>query len=380
VRVAVLLLLLAVIVVSLAVGGVGEWKVYTAKNNVRAAAIDFQDSLKLWIATSGGMFTYRLDDSSFQQYTTAEGLRTNDLTAISVDSHGNVWIGASDGFLHRYTPGTDEWQYITDIYFDNNHGANKRINGFQISGDTLFILSEIGVSIFSISRMEFGDTYTMFGSPDSQIAGNVTGVQMFNDRLWVSTTAGIASTPLSNVNPSSPETWQIYTTNEGLPSRIVHRLEIHRGTLLAATALGLASFNGIGWVVVPATMNLNIIDFKSSSSVCSDCSSYFITSNNQLWEVSDTADAHLVRQFSSQLSSLTSPAVFGTISDGLLVIKNETTQAILPPGPPTNKFVGIVVDQKGVLWSGTGKSSGIGFMSFNGTTWNLYTKAQYPVL
>lgn len=365
-------------IASVAIAGVGEWKVYTAKNAVRNAVLDSQDPHKVWVATSGGMFSYRLDDNSFQQFTTSEGLRTNDLTAITIDSNGNVWTGAADGFLHRYAPSADEWQYITDIYADDNHGANKQINGFQIFGDTLFVCSDIGVSVLSISRIEFGDTYTSFGAIGNQLTGNVTGAQLFGGKLWISTTKGVASTPQTNVNPSSPETWQVYTTTTGLPSNIVHRLEILNGMLFAVTAQGLASYNGSGWTSISTTVGMNIIDFKSGISICPSCPSYFITSDNQLWELSDTTVIQMIRQFSVSLSSLVSPTLFGTASNGLLVVKTDSVQTILSPGPPTNKFVGIAVDEKGVLWSGTGKSNGIGFMSFNGIEWKLYSMAQYP--
>src|SRR5205085_1519441 len=122
------------------------------------------------------MYSFSLIDSSYRQFTTSEGLKTIDLTAIELDRDGYVWIGSSNGMLHRYNPVSDTWQYVVDIALRSD--PQKRINRLQTAGDTLFILSDIGVSVFSISRMEFADTYTRFGPQSVQLAGNVTTLQL----------------------------------------------------------------------------------------------------------------------------------------------------------------------------------------------------------
>src|ERR1700690_1447005 len=75
--------------------GVGEWKTYTCKREVRDIVVG---SNVVWAATSGGLFSFRESDSTFAQFTTSEGLKTIDLTAIAIDSSGNIWTGASNGF------------------------------------------------------------------------------------------------------------------------------------------------------------------------------------------------------------------------------------------------------------------------------------------
>ena len=54
-----------------------------------------------------------------------------------------------------------EWTYITAI--SQRTDPQKRINALVPAGDTLFILSDIGVSIYLKSQREFGDTYFRFG-------------------------------------------------------------------------------------------------------------------------------------------------------------------------------------------------------------------------
>jgi ligand-binding sensor domain-containing protein len=120
-----------------AFGGIGEWKTYTSKHEIRGIAAD-KNNATLWAATSGGMFSYDFAVGSFQEFATSEGLQTIDLTAIAVDTYGSVWAGSSNGIIHVYTPLARSWKIISDLYLFNS--TNKRINSFISINDTMFIL------------------------------------------------------------------------------------------------------------------------------------------------------------------------------------------------------------------------------------------------
>lgn len=359
--------------------GVGEWKTYTAKRDVRDLAADTEGVV--WVATSGGMFSYRFTDSTFSEYTTSDGLRTNDLTAITTDSRGTIWIGAANGFIHRYHPNTKTWEYIADIALRTD--PNKRINGLQAVGDTLFILSEIGVSLYSVSKQEFIATYSRFGSGLNQFTGSITALKIFNGTLWVGTRNGLASTPIINPNPSAPESWQVYTTARGLPSSNITGIEVLNDILYVGTSAGVVYYSGSVWNSVSGTLGLNIEDISYDPG-CLLCATVipptvaFVTSS----ELGAILDTDLVR-----LSSLTPPSALtsisikggvaiGTQAHGIMIYAETALVSKAPPGPPSNKFVSIAVDQRGVLWSGTGRSNGDGFMSVDGNVWRSYTVAQ----
>lgn len=350
------------------VGGVGQWKTYTAKRNIRALEY-YQGTI--WAATNGGMFSYRLSDKTFSEFTTSEGLRTIDLTAIATEKTGAIWVGASNGFLHRYLPTMNSWQYIADIALLNN--PQKRINALHIIGDTLFILSDIGVSVYSLSGDEFGDSYSRFGNSQNQIVGNVTSLLFFKGTIWVGTRNGIVSTPLSNPNPSAPETWQIFTTNNGLPSNFITGLLTSGDTLFAATSGGLAMYDGLTWNIVAGTTGLNIIDIRPYQRQCMNCPILHFITRNELWSYGgEILPSMVYNNFSSNLTSILSDTILGSSEKGLMMFADSSWIALIPPGPPSNKFVGIAVDEKGLLWSGTGSANGEGFMSFDGNAWMSY--------
>jgi hypothetical protein len=354
--------------------GIGKWKTYTAKREIRDLTYD-RDSKTIWAATAGGMFSYRLSDETFQEFTTSEGLRTIDLTAITVDDRGAIWVGSSNGFLHVYFPSSQTWQYISDIFLFN--APQKRINALQVVGDTLFILSDIGVSVVSISKMEFGDTYTRFGLGSNQIVGNVTALQIFNGKLWLATHKGIASTSMTNANPSTPGSWQIYTTTQGVASNTTFGFAVAHDSLFAATSAGLSVFNGNTWSTVLGTSGLNIINVAAIAPPCLTCPLlYFITSTD-LWAYSsDGSVSKTASGFPSGLTSILDDTILATQSNGLLIKHNAVWLPKSPPGPSSNKFVGLAVDERGIVWSGTGTRFGEGFMSFDGSQWKSYTAEQ----
>ncbi|MBI5021605.1 MAG: hypothetical protein HZB59_09225 [Ignavibacteriales bacterium] len=358
--------------------GVGDWKSYTSKREVRAIASRHSDII--WAATSGGMFSFRFSDSSYIEFTPTEGLRTLDLTAITLDKDDNIWIGGADGYIQRYTPSTGEWINITDIFLDKDHGPSKRINKFLIKGDTLFILSDIGVSFYSLSNLEFGDTFLRFGSSPNVISGGVTGLEIYNDTIWIATRTGIASTYSSNPNPSAPDGWRIYNQSNGLASTVINDLTQAAGNLIAATANGISRWTGSSWNTVPGTENKNILDITVDKLADENDVQYFFITPQELWRVLNNNAVLRDTQFYVTLSSIESSVIIGTDKSGVLIRNSSPSPErmwmnILPPGPFTNNFVSIVIDESGTLWSATGKTYGEGFMSYDGLKWRSYNAA-----
>jgi ligand-binding sensor domain-containing protein len=242
--------------------GVGEWRTFTSKREIRDVA---RQGAVLWGATSGGLFRYDGASGAFAEFTTSEGLKTIDLTDVAADGGGDLWIGAANGTLHRYSPRTGAWRAITDIALLEN--PQKRINGLRVSGDTLFILSDVGLSLYSITRSEFGDTYARFGADPGQISGGVTSMEILDGTLWVGTRSGVASTPVSNPNPSSPDSWQVTTAAGGLPASGVTALAAPGGTLCASTSAGIAAYASGTWSLLAPTSGLSVVDMMAEANI-----------------------------------------------------------------------------------------------------------------
>ena len=384
--------------------GVGEWRTYTSKYNIRAITSDASGTI--WAVSDGGMFSYVANSAGsgkvFSEFTTSEELLTIDLTAIVADAQGRLWIGASNGLIQLYDPHRNEWKYIADL--SSSGSPQKGINSFRIIGDTLFIASDIGLSVFSISKMQFGDTYGRFGSGANQIIGGVLSFEILDGNYWVGTRSGPASTPAFNPNPSAPESWQLYdfvpvyrTLPGGGPgARTITGFAQIGNLYYVGTDSALYTYDGNAWDYVSGTEGLSLLSLTLGK--YPDCPGascrvpylLFVAGNN-VWRGPGYPGETGPRVVALGAPALLSTVYFGkapvvgTQNRGLLLSSSAKPQdslwtAIAPPGPASNKFVGIAVDEGGVLWSGTGKSNGHGFVSFNGSTWKTYTSETDPRL
>jgi hypothetical protein len=152
--------------------GVGQWRNYTSMKNATDVAATASEVV---VSTSGGLFRWNPSENTFRQFTSAEGLQSIDLTAVGIDRDANVWTGTSGGLLHVLTP-ENSVIIIRDIATAQQ--TNKRINELVMTGDTVLICTDFGLSVFRTTRFEFGDTYTRFGtiSPNVRVAALSTAV------------------------------------------------------------------------------------------------------------------------------------------------------------------------------------------------------------
>jgi ligand-binding sensor domain-containing protein len=365
------------VVGSTASGGVGQWKNYTDMKGVTSIACTEND---VWAATHGGLFRLQLSDSSFTTLTNSEGLTDNDLTAILVDDLGKVWVGTSSGAIDVFDPVSETWQHILDIVVSGK--ARKGITGFFQSGDSIFIASDFGVSLFLRSRGEFRETYGKFGPFPSSI--RVNAFVSANGMLWVATASGLASAERSNPNLSAPSAWTTYTTSDGLPSNNVAALAFFDGSIYAGTGAGLSRLSGSGWERVQAFGSNGI------SQLLPIGDRLYVATGTDLysWGVDGAATKvgeSLPGVITAAAEEGSGNVVIGVEANGLAFLNGTVWSFKFPNGPGSNSFVSLKLDATGVLFAASGSTNGKGFYGFDlsappGMQWKNYNVQVNPVL
>ena len=359
-----------------AFGGSGNWRNYTSMMEVRSV---IRDGEVYWAATSGGLFRWTPSPGGFLLLTNAEGLRTIDLTAVSIDTAGGIWTGAANGTIHLYNPATGSVRPILDIATANQ--TNKRINAITVRGDTVLFSTEFGLSLFRISKFEFGDTFSRFGNIPVGTRTSVTDAVIFDGKIWACISDGqnvnrVAMASLANPNLLPPEAWTLQTV--GTASTIPRSLVVFAGRLYVGTSSGLFSFANNTWTEVAGLSGRNIIDLALSTSAL-----VAVTLDRTVFSVST---ANVATQGSVALpatpSSVTATAdgkpVVGTTTLGLVTF-GSTWDSHMPNGPNANTFLSVVVDPDGVVWCGSGDVSGSGLFRFDGSQWTSYTMANSKI-
>lgn len=324
----------------------------------------------IWAATKGGGFFYNSGTGAFTTVNKIDGLTSISLSSVTADNSGNIWFGSSDGTLTVYNPANKSTQPILDIY--NSGRSSKRINDEEVSGDTIIVSHDFGVSLVDSKNLVFFDTFFRFGSLPSNIKVNSA---YKTNIFYVCTQFGIGIQKTGAVNLSAPESWNIYTSSDGLPSDNALRVTTFGGNIIAATDKGLAQFNGTNWnSFLPQFNNRNVKDILTSGD------SLLIMVDNEIDVYKNDTVYTLDGSGTATFSQLGFSQNLGAIAASNLGIfiakKTGTDNYIKPDGPAANQFPSMAVDSKGNLWSASGKDgSGVGFYKFNGVEWTNFNSS-----
>jgi len=367
---------LAVLCSLQAFGQVGVWKNHTSMQDVKGVA---RAGNTIWAATRGGLFAWQQGSESYTRYTSADGLQSTDLTAITIDKNGDVWTGAVSGIIHILTPSSGTWRYVSDIASTNQ--TNKRINSFSVYGDTVLISSNFGLSVLHVGQLQFGDTYTKFGSFTGNVRVAVSSAAIFEGKIWAAVSTGgssrVASASLSLPNLLPPEVWTLQAI--GSATTTVRSLATFNNKLYAGTDAGLFVLNGSSWTAVDALVGRDIVAMSASTNILAVAEAANI--------VDTLSVSNTVGRFGTQLPfapnsitlSATDKPVIATKDGGVMTLEAAWTSHY-PNGPASNQFLSVAVDADGNVWGGTGiNGGGKGFYRYNGTAWRSFNRKNPPL-
>jgi len=348
-----------------------NWQNHTNMKVVKDLVITENE---IWAATGGGAFIYSIEEQSFSTLHKSEGLKGISLTSVTTDSQDKAWLGSLDGVIDIYDIRKGSFSVILDIF--NSNQTNKAINDLVINGDTLIVSTDFGVSLIDINSFIFFDTFLKFGSFPSNTKVNST---LKTNIFYVCTDQGIAIQKPDAVNLSAPESWNVYSSSDGLPSDKTYKATKFLGNLIVSTDKGFAKFeNGTWSPFIPELNNQNISDFivTSDSIFIVSVSKLFLYNNNQLNEVYSSS-----RIFSKLSYNKSTGFAIATDGGVIHLTKDYNSNQLIPNSPPANQFPNMSVDNQSRLWSASGKDvTGIGFYIFDGISWQNFNTSNEPGL
>ncbi len=348
-----------------------SWKNYTDMKEVRDV---HAFSNGVWTATGGGAFLYSGSSSSFTTLNKAEGLQGIILTTVTADKSGKVWFGSANGTIDIFNPNDNSFRVILDIF--NSDHINKSINDLILSGDTIIVSSDFGVSLIDTDNLLFFDTFFKFGDFPTNTKVNST---LITDLIYICTEEGVAIQKQNAVNLSAPESWNVYREASGLPSNKTLKAGKFLLDIIVSTDNGFAKLSDTTWVPFLPQFNGKIIsDFVITGD------SLLILAENKVYLYNSNQLTELYISLNESYS-LSYNSIFGiTIASlkGVVHLDGSLTESLLVPnGPAANQFPSISVSEDGIFWSASGKDNlGVGFYKFDKTTWTNYNRINTTVL
>jgi ligand-binding sensor domain-containing protein len=231
-------------------GGVVSWdpfdKSYTqylapqtglAGNDVRSVASD--GLYTLWFATNKGVSQFEPGSGQWTTFTTADGLASNNATAVAYGPGGSLWVGTSQTWNGSEWSGGglsirqgNKWvTYTVDDGLPSNN-----ITDIAFAGNDVWIGTrpyKVFVEATSTAAAHWVDegggiavltnrAWKTFTRDDSDLTDNrINGVAVAPDgRIWFATPSGLV------VHDPAEETWQTYRTRDGLDSNAVRDVTV----------------------------------------------------------------------------------------------------------------------------------------------------------
>jgi ligand-binding sensor domain-containing protein len=328
---------------------VGDWQTFTNASDIRQMALS-QNTI--WSATNGGLLAYDVATNTFQTITNSDGLTSNDLVALEVDSQERIWAAAQDGWINIYDHRLNDVTALSDY-----HGFE--ISDFTPYGDSVFVCLDIGVSLYDLDRDEVKETWKI---------GEARHVLIDGNDIWVSLASGIKRAKLDFPNLMAPDAWFTYSTLDGLPHRRVNFIVPFGNKLYAGTENGVASYDGF-WSA-HGLSGLKVFDYAVTNDTLFIATSngvYLLDGNNQ-WQVQPPQNSLI----SGLVYAPGSGLWIGLDNRGLAHYADQTWQPFEPNAPLSNKVSSLVIDSDTNLWVTFSRPNG-GIARYDGETWTNFS-------
>ena len=295
---------------------------------------------KVYVASENAIFSYDFISQELETISTINGLSGELISTIHYsESYNLLVIGYENGLIEIYNPLNEEVTTVVDILDKNTIPPNsKKINHFSELNGSIYVAADFGVSVYDLSRLEFGDTY-FIGSGGSQIQVNQTTI--FNGYLYVACedNEGIKRGLLDSPNLIDFQEWEQISTGN------------FNGIETVLDTLYCTSTNRTIYEINGTTLNQLLIYSSQPLDLKSSNDQLIVTTQNNVYVYDDgfnlLANPTQTTEFDTTFTSAsaTQEGIYiGTTDFGVL----KTTQAnvstfleIHPDGPSRNNVFSI---------------------------------------
>ncbi|WP_139854039.1 type IX secretion system anionic LPS delivery protein PorZ [Aequorivita sinensis] len=289
----------------------------------------------IFVGAENAVFTYNLNTQELKTISSINGLSGNSISTIHYsDDFDLLVIGYENGLIEIVKKDDQNVLKVVDIVEKQSIPPNKkRINNIREHNGQLYLSTQYGVSVYDLSRLEFGDTY-FIGDLGTQIDIVQTTIQ--EPYIYAaSSTDGIKRALVDNDDLIDYRQW---TTIVGGGFKAIETLG---SSIYAANASNaVLKVTPQGGTTTVRNFSTSIQSFRKADNLLT------ITTSNSVQAFSDgfieEAMVNNVIDFDLKLQSglvFGNNVYLGTTEDGLLIVpigSNQATQ-VLPNGPIRNR-------------------------------------------
>ena len=348
----------------------GEWRTYTSMRQVQALALS-SDSIHAWAVTSGGAFRVNVRDVTEPIFAlrTTDGLTENDLTAVASDNNGNVFFGGRTGGFDVLNESTGTVRQLgSDIR--NSGYPIKTINSIAVSGDTIYLATGYGLSVFiSGNPGYFGTTINHLGSFPLQ--DSIRQVVLAGGYIYAAMQEGLAYAPVAS-DLSNGNNWT--TLPDSVP---ILALAVFNETIYAGTTRGLFALSADRQTYTttgfPNTVSIDRLVTSSDSLFVLDGSGTVYSTHDLQHFAVQSPDSIVGSTVTAILPAPYIPLVLGSSANGVAFYSGDILHTnLFPEGPVTNYVFDLHFSSSTDRLYGVNLSDGFELFQPNDDSWQTY--------
>ncbi len=362
-----ILLIISIFITLVSQAQSSKWSDLFSYNNVKVIR---EDGDRLIAATANGIFYYYPATGEIKKLSKANGLHEVKISAFDYNAATQTGIvGYENGSMDVITP--NGIFLIVDIPLNSGYNGSKKINHISINGDKAIISVGYGVSIFNITKREFGDT-AFFSTGTNYEAVNAAVLK--DNTVYVATNLGLKKHELNS-------TFAIYS-EWNLTSNIIEAGIFNKVDAVNAIAYAKKTMTGTDTFYFQvkygagnsfSTINRQFVDVKDvrvtdNQIIITDKSQVYIYSTNGAQQKTFDAGENINTALIYNNNLFT-----GTLLSG---IYNEQKNSLKPDGPFNNTSYKLSL-LNGHIYVSTGARSEynesipkpLGYYHFDGNSW-----------
>lgn len=331
-----------------------KWSDLFSYNNVLSIR---EDNGKLIAATENGIFFYTPATGEITKLSKANGLHEVKISAFDYNPDTKIGlVGYKNGSLDVITP--EGITYVVDIPIATGYSGNKKINHISITGDLAVISVGYGVSIFRLTKKEFGDSAFFINNGVYQASREAV---IRDNKVYAATSSGLKVHEMD-------VTFPIYTSwGDSAPGNLT---QVSNGNLIAYSNGNQVYFgSGTSFVALSQSFSAvqDIVVTAQDITVTDQYSAYVFSLTGSPIRSYDANEGLNTAFFSG------SKLYVGSKSSGML---NESGDQLKPNGPYSNTSYKLNIQDQQLVISTGGRTdynnpiyNYFGYYHFDGSKW-----------
>ena len=189
----------------------------TQKRSMTFVRWTYVDTDAVWFTTDYGVLRYDKMADTWQHFTAADGLSTDDVNKIAV-SEQSVWIIPMIGLeLNRYSKASGTWEVVEE----EGHREIETIKSLGVDGPNVWFASGRGLTRYN----EITGEWKNFGPRDGLAGRGAEWITVDDDFIWVARSEWDrgSNRPLSRYDKKTKE-WTTFSTNDVLAAKTIRRI------------------------------------------------------------------------------------------------------------------------------------------------------------